>query len=118
MGRNLALKNDGTVVGWGNISIPPGLSNVTAIAAGDLYCLVVTTNPPAPSLAGTMQDKHMLLSAPLAVSGYVLEVTDDLAAPYTAVGSYSNAFDLSETNHPALMVPLSGTQKFYRFRKQ
>ena len=37
--HNLALKADGTVIGWGDngsgqISIPAGLSNVVAIAAG------------------------------------------------------------------------------------
>ncbi len=37
-GFSLALKSDGTVVGWGdnasgNINIPAGLSNVVAIAA-------------------------------------------------------------------------------------
>src|SRR6185436_10347159 len=51
--RNLALESDGTVLGWGDITVPAGLSNVTAIAAGDLYTLVVTTNPPPPSLVTT-----------------------------------------------------------------
>lgn len=45
---NLALKKDGTVVGWGmnsfNFGVPAGLSNVVAIAAGDNYCLAITTN--------------------------------------------------------------------------
>jgi len=45
----LALKNDGTLVAWGTINfhpvtVPAGLSNVVAIAAGPGYCLVVTTN--------------------------------------------------------------------------
>lgn len=36
--HSLALKSDGTVVGWGNGSggtIPPGLESVVSIAAGD-----------------------------------------------------------------------------------
>jgi alpha-tubulin suppressor-like RCC1 family protein len=47
---NLALKRDGTVVGWGRegiaseATIPEGLSNVVAIAAGPDYCLAITTN--------------------------------------------------------------------------
>jgi hypothetical protein len=117
-GRNLALNNDGTVLGWGNISVPQGMSNVTAIAAGDLYSLLVTTNPPPPSLAGAVEGPHILLSAPISVSGYVIESTDDLSVPYAVVGVYTNTFDLNETNNPALMVPLSGERKFYRFRKQ
>ncbi len=38
--HSLALKSDGTVVGWGrneNVTIPAGLSSVTAIAAGGVY---------------------------------------------------------------------------------
>jgi trimeric autotransporter adhesin len=115
--RNLALKSDGTVVGWGNITVPLGLSNVTAIAAGDLYTLVVTTNPPQPALAGTAEGNQFLLSAPVAVSGYVLEATDDLSQPYTSVGTFTNTFDLNESNSPAAMLPISGGKKFFRFRK-
>lgn len=44
-----ALKQDGTVVGWGRICgrpvvVPEGLSNVVAIAAGQTFCLAITTN--------------------------------------------------------------------------
>ena len=47
--QSLALKKDGTVVGWGRICgepviVPAGLSNVVAIAAGQTYCLAITTN--------------------------------------------------------------------------
>ena len=40
--NNLALKDDGTVIGWGNngygqISIPTGLVHVVALAAGDYH---------------------------------------------------------------------------------
>jgi len=42
---NLALKNDGSVVAWGNKrsykDIPAGLTSVTAISAGDGFCLVI-----------------------------------------------------------------------------
>lgn len=50
-GYSLALKKDGTVVGWGRMAngfypatVPAGLSNVVAIAAGDHFCLAITTN--------------------------------------------------------------------------
>lgn len=44
--HSLALKNDGTVVGWGNngsgqIDIPIGLSQVIAVAAGDRHSLAL-----------------------------------------------------------------------------
>lgn len=43
---SLALKNDGTVVGWGHAcpGVPEGLSNVVAISAGRDFCLAITTN--------------------------------------------------------------------------
>jgi alpha-tubulin suppressor-like RCC1 family protein len=50
---NLALKRDGTVAAWGGFgllgsagqaSVPAGLSNVVAIAAGNNFCLAITTN--------------------------------------------------------------------------
>jgi alpha-tubulin suppressor-like RCC1 family protein len=45
---NMALKRDGTVVAWGRRDsyrdVPEGLSNVVAIAAGDNFCLAITTN--------------------------------------------------------------------------
>jgi alpha-tubulin suppressor-like RCC1 family protein len=46
---NLALKNDGTIVGWGQKlspqnNIPIGLSGVVAVGVGDRFCLAITTN--------------------------------------------------------------------------
>lgn len=43
---SLALKQDGTVVAWGHMAgrpawVPAGLSNVVAIAAGQLHCLAI-----------------------------------------------------------------------------
>ncbi len=39
---NLALRNDGTVVGWGaGTTVPAGLSNVVAVAAGDTHGLAL-----------------------------------------------------------------------------
>ena len=48
-GHSLALKNDGTVVLWGyspyhRMDVPEGLSNVVSIAAGEGFCLAITTN--------------------------------------------------------------------------
>lgn len=43
---SLALKRDGTVVGWGSScpKVPLGLRDVVAISAGEGYCLAITTN--------------------------------------------------------------------------
>jgi alpha-tubulin suppressor-like RCC1 family protein len=50
-GYSMALKSDGSVVAWGRmvnelypVSVPVSLSNVVAIAAGDNFCLAITTN--------------------------------------------------------------------------
>ena len=49
--HNLALKNNGTVVAWGDNSrgqtnVPTGLSNVVAVAAGDYHSLALAAPPP------------------------------------------------------------------------
>lgn len=50
-GYSMALKRDGTIVAWGRMlndlypaTVPTGLGNVVAIAAGDNFCLAITTN--------------------------------------------------------------------------
>jgi alpha-tubulin suppressor-like RCC1 family protein len=50
-GYSMALKKDGTVVAWGKMmnnfypaTVPDGLDGVVAIAAGEDYCLAITTN--------------------------------------------------------------------------
>ena len=51
-GYSLALKKDGTIVAWGRMvndlypaTVPSGLSNVVAVAAGaEDFCLAITTN--------------------------------------------------------------------------
>jgi hypothetical protein len=45
----MALKRDGSIVVWGDkehasFEVPVGLSNVVAIAAGETFCLAITTN--------------------------------------------------------------------------
>ncbi len=48
---SVALRRDGTVVSWGSTlrrqsSVPPGISNVIAIAVGNEYCLAIAANFP------------------------------------------------------------------------
>ena len=45
-GHSLALRSDGTVIGWGNFqgTIPAGLANVTAIAAGGQHSLALRSD--------------------------------------------------------------------------
>ena len=51
--HNLALKSDGTVVGWGyngegQVSVPDGLSNVVSVAAGFYHSLALKAEMVAP----------------------------------------------------------------------
>jgi|GEM_PF-474798 len=39
--HGLALKRNGTVVGWGDVSVPPGLSNVVAVAGGGMHSVAL-----------------------------------------------------------------------------
>lgn len=45
---SMALRRDGTIVGWGDSwyqkNIPLDLSGVTAVSAGQYFCLAITTN--------------------------------------------------------------------------
>lgn len=60
--HSLALKRDGTVVGWGDnasgqIDVPAGMTNVSAVAAGANFSLALQgTNPP--SLHARISDLH------------------------------------------------------------
>jgi hypothetical protein len=49
----MALRNDGTVVAWGDsnsdkTNVPPGLVNVSMIAAGNSYAMALTPSPVCP----------------------------------------------------------------------
>jgi hypothetical protein len=42
----LALKRDGTVVPWGTLTVPPGLTNVVAISVGTSHALALVGDAP------------------------------------------------------------------------
>ena len=112
--HSLALKHDGTVAAWNGAQLPGGLANVTAVSGGRGYSLLLTTNPPPAALGGAMAQEAFLLTAPVSVSGYILEVTDDLSKPYTVV---SNITYSADSNITGLLLPSSGEKKFYRLRR-
>ena len=114
--HSVALHSDGSVSGWNGANLPTGLANVSAISAGRGFTLLLTTNPPAPALAVEKVNDAILVSAPISVSGYVLETTDDLSQPYQTVEPSMSPEVISPGEKTALSVPLS-TQRFYRFRK-
>jgi hypothetical protein len=109
LGNWLSLRNDGAVQGPG---IPGGLKNVVAISTGG-SSLLITTNPPAPSLASGMSGGNLVISAPVSVSGYVLEASDDLSLPFSVVAVFTNG----PPPDPTISLPITGPKKFYRLRK-
>jgi len=110
--HRLALRRDGTVVGWGDINVPAGISNVVAIASGWFNHLLITANPPLPELAVATAGNALVISFPVAVPGYALELSDNPNAPFTPL----NSTDYEHTNS-SFLLPANGTQKFYRLRK-
>jgi hypothetical protein len=115
-GNALALKDDGTVIGWGRADISQQIDNVSALAAGGRYSLVLTTNPPPPMLAMVKNGDQCEVLAPVAVSGYVLECAEDLSQPFTPITVLTNATDLSGPNM-GLILPPEGRAKIFRLRK-
>ncbi|HTD87277.1 MAG TPA: hypothetical protein VK850_11935 [Candidatus Binatia bacterium] len=97
-------------------NISQQIDNVSALAAGGRYSLVLTTNPPPPVLAAVKNGDECELLAPVAVSGYVLECTEDLSQPYTPITVLTNAADLSGTNMGLILRP-EGRVRLFRLRK-
>jgi alpha-tubulin suppressor-like RCC1 family protein len=50
--HSLALRRDGTVIGWGSHVVPTGLSNIAAIATGYVYSMGVRRDGTVLSLGG------------------------------------------------------------------
>ncbi|MSU57550.1 MAG: hypothetical protein EXS35_05125 [Pedosphaera sp.] len=111
-GHGLALKSDGTVLGYAT-TLPGGLTNVSAISAGNGYSLLITTNPPPPVLAANATGTNVAISTPVSVSGYVLESADTPAGPFTVIETFTNAPAAGAT----LDYPRNGPKKYFRLRK-
>jgi alpha-tubulin suppressor-like RCC1 family protein len=116
-GLGLALKADGTVRGWGGLESPAGLSGVSAVAAGG-FGLLITTNPPQPTLAAQVaQTGQIILTSPLSVSGYILEAAPTLSQPFVEVPSYTDSFALTNDSL-GLQFSTEGQLGIYRLRKK
>jgi alpha-tubulin suppressor-like RCC1 family protein len=72
----VALKNDGTVVTWGDYewAVPSGLNNVTAVAAGGLHTVVlIGTVPLLPTLNAKPNGNELMLSWATNSLGFTLQ---------------------------------------------
>jgi alpha-tubulin suppressor-like RCC1 family protein len=114
--HSLAIRSDGSLMGWNGADVPAGIENVSAISAGRDFSLLITINPPAPMLAASSSAEQMLLSAPISVSGYVLEESDSPHGSFAPIISPNTPE--SEGDVPAgIVVPVSTRVKFFRLKK-
>jgi hypothetical protein len=120
-GHTVALKNDGTVVAWGlnsdgQATVPPGLSGVTAIAAGGLRSLALIGGVPLlPSLNARPNGNELILSWPTNAVGFTLQSTPDLTPPVTWLDSTNVPAVIGA--HFTLTNTPSGGGRLYRLRK-
>jgi hypothetical protein len=119
-GHNLALRGDGAVFSWGNLSsLPAGLSNVVAVAAGGSHNLALIGNGP-PTLHASLANHQagsggFIVSAPTQ-SGrvYALEYKSSLAdSGWTALPLVASNGDVVTFIDPAA----TDAQRFYRLRQ-
>jgi hypothetical protein len=116
-GRYLALHIDGSVTGWGNVEVPSRLTNVSAVAAGGLYCLGLMRHPPAPTLSVRLgENSRVHLTAPFAVSGYRLEEDSGLSGFQPANLSFG-VHSFGNISDPALVLDATNSSKFYRLHR-
>ena len=118
--HNVALKNDGRVVAWGQndfgqTNVPTiAQSGVLAIAAGYGHTVALIGSPlPFTALRG---DNGTILTWPTNAPGFTLQSTTDLTAP----ASWSDV-----TNSPGLLGaqwavtnPFASGAQYFRLRKQ
>jgi alpha-tubulin suppressor-like RCC1 family protein len=117
----LALKTDGTVVEWpdqsGVLAVPPGLSPVTAIAAGYNHAVALLSPAPAALVSLSLRPStgSLVLSWPTNAVGFTLQ-----SAPDPTPGS-----SWSDVTNPPVVVDgrftvtntMSGPARFFRLRK-
>lgn len=117
--HSLALKSDGTVVEWnadGSIrsAAPAALSGVLAVASGGSHNLtLVSPLPPAVSVSRSGSNLTMLW--PDLDGGYRLET----APNFSPTNTWNNVGGMLQTNggYISIVVPMLGSQKFYRLVK-
>ena len=118
--HSLALKNDGTVVGWGDnyygqTTVPATVSNVVAIAAGDNQSLVIRIDLKVASIALGQQGPVIGFHT-FASQNYVVESSPDLSsASWTPLPIGSIAGDGRDAAVTDSDPTLTGT-RFYRVR--
>jgi alpha-tubulin suppressor-like RCC1 family protein len=120
-GHSLALKNDGTVVGWGDnyygqISVPAAVSNVVALAAGESQSLAIQLALQIASITLSNQEPVICFHT-FAGQNYSVEYSPDLSPnswsplPNGTVSGDGQDAAVTDTD-PAIPGP-----RFYRVRR-
>ena len=118
--HSLALKNDGTVVGWGNnyygqTSVPAAVSNAVAIAAGENQSLAIRIDLKVASIALSDQGPVIRFHT-FAGQNYSVEYSPDLSpgswTPLPTGNVSGNGQDAAVTDSD----PAPPGARFYRVR--
>jgi hypothetical protein len=103
----LALKSDGTVVGWGRddygqTTIPAGLTGVTAIAAGGLHSLALKSDG---TVVGWGDNSHGQTTIPAGLTGVTAIAAGDYHNLAANLGSKSYSFSgfLEPVDNPPII---------------
>lgn len=117
---SLALMSNATAVAWGNQTsyavtrLPPGLTNVIAVAAGYEHALAIYLSNAPPRLELARSGDTVILYWPNSENGFVLESTENfLAAPVWSPVPNSPVV-IGDQN--VVGVLLSTGQRFFRLR--
>ena len=121
--HSLALKNDGTVVGWGDntfgqTNAPSGLSNVVAIAARDGRSMAITIDLLRITSIERLGSDAVLRFRGFAGRQYAVEFSPNLAPgswvdlPYGGFGGTGLDATITDTNAVA-----GAESRFYRVRQ-
>ena len=119
--HTVALRNDGTVVAWGDSgsgqpSVPVGLSGVTAIAASYSHTVaLVGTGALTLTITTISGANNVNLSWPDTATGFRVESAVSLTPQLT----WNNVTATFQTNGGSISIvlPITGTQKFYRLTR-
>jgi hypothetical protein len=97
---------------YGETNIPAGLTNVTAIAAGQRHTVALVGTAPPPQLTIIPSVANVILRWPTNAAGFTLQSTTNLVSP--AVWNTVSPVPVVVNGQNAVTNPISGAQQFYR----